>query len=107
MRKVLTFPFRVILSEEDIRLVDEKGNIYMLSRELGWWDNKAIYIYKPGLSGIEKLGILLHEIIEMLLEKLFVPHKIAHFVANVFEMIFTLGKSKLSWEVKDGNHKER
>jgi len=107
MKKVLTFPFRVILSEEDIRLVDEKGDTYMLSKELGWWDNRAIYIYKPGLSGIEKLGILLHEIIEMFLEKLFVSHKIAHFVANVFEMIFTLGKSKPSWEVEDGVCKER
>lgn len=89
-------PVTVIVCYDDI-VLDSEGT--RLSQETGWWDYRGIiYIWGPELSRMQKLGIGIHEFVEMVLEsKLRMPHSWSHFVSNVLEFVFTLGRSKPDW----------
>ncbi|MEN3045124.1 MAG: hypothetical protein ABDH37_07935 [Candidatus Hydrothermales bacterium] len=89
IKKLRIMGIKIILTKENIIFPCGTN----LKDELGWWENDTIYIYNNQLNGWEKLGILLHEFVEMVLvEKLHFSKKQAHFIANIFEFIFTLGK---------------
>ncbi len=91
--KKIKFPFLIILSDEDIYFPKDK---VWLSEETGYWESNRIYIYHQGLKSREKFGILVHEIVEMLLERfLKFPHKFAHKIANIVEFIVTFGNSTI------------
>lgn len=88
-RKLKIIGIEIILTNENI--VFEDG--INLKDETGWWENNKIYIYTQGLKSLQKFGILTHELVEMLLvKKLYFRENLAHFIANIFEFIITLGK---------------
>lgn len=92
--------FEVVLTDEDVKFVSDTGEECLLSEELGWWerDKKKIWIWSEGLSGVERFGIFVHELVEWLLEgKLKISHSLAHRVANVVEWVVTFGRAKLYW----------
>ncbi|MEO0086546.1 MAG: hypothetical protein ABIK77_04150 [candidate division WOR-3 bacterium] len=92
MIKKITFPFYIILTDEDIYFPEDK---IWLSEEQGYWERNRIYIYARNSSSVIKWSIFIHELIEMILEKKFkIPHKFSHQIANIFESIFTLGKNR-------------
>lgn len=89
-------PVTVIVCYEDL-VMDSEGA--RLSYETGWWDYRGIvWIWGPEISRMGKLGIGVHESVEMVLEgKLGMPHRWGHFVANILEYVISLGKSKPEW----------
>jgi len=68
-----------------------------LSEEHGYWDEYGIYIYRK-LPLVYKIGVLIHEFIERILELHFgFSHCFSHRIANIVEYILTLGQSEIYW----------
>lgn len=96
-KKINVLGLTICLTDKDRVMVDEEGEEILLSEELGWWDkNNVIWIWIKDLKWYEKLGVGVHEFVELILEgKLGLEHRIAHKVANTVETIITLGKSRV------------
>ncbi len=98
MKKKINFPLKIVLTDVNLILHDEKGEVIKLKKETGAWIYDKIYIFQK-CSVFEKLGILIHETVEFLLEgKLKFPHKFSHFIANIVETFFTMGLSHPHWK---------
>lgn len=96
-QKVINFPFiRLYLCEKDVVFV-ENNKKYSLKVETGWWTEEGfIYVYTKNFNSIIKFGVFVHELIEFILEgKLRFKHKSAHRLANIVEILFTFGRSKI------------
>jgi len=70
-----------------------------LKDETGWWvkdgDSYDVYVYK-NLTNECKAAVLVHELTELKFEK-FLPHKLAHWIANLFEKFITGAPCGLCW----------
>lgn len=93
MRKEVRFPFHIVLTDEEVFFSEPEG-VYRLSEETGWWSDETgtIYVWWPYLTSLQKMGILVHELLESWLERLGVPHSYAHGVVSVLERFITLNK---------------
>jgi hypothetical protein len=99
VRKEYRYGFiKIILTDEDLVFYDEGEEVH-LAEETSWWDESGwVYIYEPELSRLQKVGVGVHEFVEMvLIKKLKMPRNWAHRVANVLEYIVSLGKADLYW----------
>jgi hypothetical protein len=73
------------------------NDLTLLSDNVGYWNNKGeIYIWKPGLSWIQRVGFVVHECLEYLMvwklgmnEKSKWPHRFCCFI----EVVITLGRA--------------
>lgn len=97
IKRLKVLNLTVFLTDEDRVMVGEDGEEVWLSEELGWWDkNNVIWIWVKDLKWYEKLGIGVHEFVELVLEgKLGLKHELAHKIANMVEKVFTFGKSRV------------
>jgi hypothetical protein len=93
LRPVNFCGMKIFVTDKDILMDD----LTLLSYNVGYWTNKGeIYVWKPGLTWLQRFGFVAHECLEYLMvrklgmnEKSKWPHRFCCFI----EVVLTLGRA--------------
>jgi hypothetical protein len=102
---------RVIITEENLHLVDQYQNLWLAEQTAAWMPDGTIYLYAPAPENrlaLQRAGAITHEAVEyVLIHKIgrciwSVCCNLSHYFCNLVEIVVSLGttltlRSKEFW----------